>query len=166
LATSNKNFKVKNGLTVDSLTVPGVLVNDSSGNITASTTPSVSTLTASGTINATGDITTAGFLKSTNSSGDEGGQIDLAKPVSNTSLTTGVTIDVYQNKIRIFETGGSNRGYYIDIASGANSAGTNLLTGGSGGGISLTSLSASSPIVYNNTTGAFSLGTIDGGRIV
>ena len=116
-------------------------------------------------LDAGGDISTSGFLKSNNSSGDEGGQIDLAKAVTNTNLVTGVTIDVYQNKIRIFETGGTNRGYYLDIGSANVSVGSNLLSG-SGGGISLTSLSASSPIVYNNTTGVFSLGTIDGGRIV
>ena len=33
----------------------------------------------------------------------------------------------------------------------------------SGGGISLTDLSALSPIVHNNTTGVFSLDKIDGG---
>ena len=33
----------------------------------------------------------------------------------------------------------------------------------SSGGISLTDLSAISPIVYNNTTGEFSLSKIDGG---
>jgi hypothetical protein len=115
-------------------------------------------------LDAGGDISTSGFLKSNNSSGDEGGQIDLAKAAINTTLATGVTLDVYQNKLRIFETGGSNRGFYLDISSGGNSVGTNLVNGG--GGISLTSLSATSPIVYNNTTGVFSLGTIDGGRIV
>ena len=34
---------------------------------------------------------------------------------------------------------------------------------GSGGGIALTDLSAISPIVYNSTTGEFSLSNIDGG---
>lgn len=34
---------------------------------------------------------------------------------------------------------------------------------GTGGGIALTDLSATSPILYNNTTGVFSLSKIDGG---
>ena len=127
---------------------------------------SLSDKSVSGSLNVTGDISTSGFLKSNSSGGDEGGQIDLAKPMTNTTIVTGVTIDVYQNKVRIFETGGTNRGVYIDLGSTTTGVGTNLLTGGSGGGISLTSLSATSPIVYNNTTGVFSLGTIDGGRIV
>jgi hypothetical protein len=163
LATSNKNFKVKNGLTVDSLTVPGILVNDSSGNITSSITPSISTLTTSSTISATGDISTSGKLNVNASSGDEGGEIFLAKAQTNTTISNGVTIDVYQNKLRFFEQGGSARGFYIDITTGGAGVGSNLATGGSGGGISLTSLSAVSPILYNNTTGVFSLGTIDGG---
>jgi len=82
-------------------------------------------------ITADGDISTTGFLKSTNSVGDEGGQIDLAKAITNTTLTTGVTIDVFRNQLRIFETGNTNRGYYIDITSGAASVGTSLVGGGS-----------------------------------
>jgi hypothetical protein len=120
--------------------------------------------TISGSLNATGDISTSGILKSNFAGGDEGGQIDLIKAVTNTTLVTGVTIDVYQNKVRIFETGGTNRGVYLDLTSTATGVGTNILSGT--GGISLTSLSAVGPIVYNNTTGVFSLGTIDGGRIV
>jgi len=104
LATSNKNFKVKNGL------------------------------------DATGDITTSGdvkgnYLRSLNSSGDEGGEITLGKPQTNTTLNgTGVTIDVYQNRLRIFEQGGSARGAYIDLTAAATGVGSNLLAGGSGGG--------------------------------
>ena len=60
-------------------------------------------------LDAGGDIATTGIFKSNNSSGDEGGQIDLAKATTNTTLVTGITLDVYQNKLRIFETGGTNR---------------------------------------------------------
>ena len=69
-------------------------------------------------------------LTSTNSIGDEGGQINLAKAVTNTTLTTGVTIDVYQNKLRIFESGGTNRGVYIDLSAAATGVATNLINGG------------------------------------
>jgi hypothetical protein len=82
-------------------------------------------------ITADGDVSTKGFLKSTNSSGDEGGQIDLTKPATNTSITTGVTIDLNQNLLRFFETGGTNRGYYIDVTLGGANVGTNLVSGGS-----------------------------------
>lgn len=70
------------------------------------------------------------YLKSSNSSGDEGGEILLAKPATNSTLGgTGVTIDVYQNKLRIFEQGGSARGAYIDLTAAATGVGTNLLSG-------------------------------------
>lgn len=94
MATTNTNFKVKNGL------------------------------------DAGGDISTTGILKSNQSSGDEGGQIDLAKATTNTSLTTGVTLDIFQNKLRIFETGGTNRGFYIDMTTGGAGVATNLVSGG------------------------------------
>lgn len=47
--------------------------------------------------------------------GSEGGEIFLSSPASSTSINTGVTIDVYQEKLRIFEAGGTNRGGYIDV---------------------------------------------------
>lgn len=78
-----------------------------------------------GTFN--GELSVTGIFKSLNSVGDEGGQIDLAKPATNTSITTGVSIDVYQNKLRIFETGGTNRGVYIDIPSASAGVATDLL---------------------------------------
>lgn len=67
-----------------------------------------------------------GNLESTYSNGDEGGEIFLNKPATNTTITTGVTIDVYQNRLRFFENGGSGRGYYLDITAGASAAGAAL----------------------------------------
>jgi hypothetical protein len=64
--------------------------------------------------------------------GDEGGEILLGKP-PNSTLDGGITIDAYQNKIRIFEQGGSARGVYIDLTEAAGGVGTNLLSGGGGG---------------------------------
>ena len=55
------------------------------------------------------------YLISTNAVGDEGGEINLAKPPNGT-LNGGVTIDAYQNKVRIFEQGGSARGVNIDLS--------------------------------------------------
>jgi hypothetical protein len=69
-------------------------------------------------------------LRSLNSSGDEGGEIFLNKAATNTSITGGVTIDVWQNRLRFFEQGGTARGYFLDISSGSAGVGTNLLAGG------------------------------------
>jgi len=91
LATTNKNFRVKNGLDVN------------------------------------GEINAAAV------GGDEGGQLNLEKPATGTTLSGNVSIDVYQNKIRIFDSGGTARGAYIDLSAAAEGVGSNLLAGGGGG---------------------------------
>lgn len=88
-----------------------------------------------------------GNLESNYQSGDEGGEIFLNKSVTNTTLTNGVTIDVFQNKLRIFEAGGTNRGVYIDMANGASGGvGTNLLAPPGG---SVTSVAGATGAVSN-----------------
>ena len=82
-------------------------------------------------------VTSTGNLVSTFSSGDEGGEIQLAKPQTNTTLAGSVSIDIYQNKLRFFENGGTNRGFYIDITTGTSSAGTNIISSGGGGATSM-----------------------------
>lgn len=103
--------------------------------------------------NITGDVAATGNLKSLYSSGDEGGEILLAKAQTNTTLNgTGVTIDVYQNRIRFFEQGGTARGAYIDLTAATGGAGSNLLTGGGGGGTVTVFLRSGStvPVVASN----------------
>lgn len=70
------------------------------------------------------------FDINTGPGGDEGGEIHLAAPTTNTTLSGSVNIDVYQNKVRIFESGGSNRGAYIDLSAASGGVGSNLLGGG------------------------------------
>ena len=122
MATSNKNFIVKNGL------------------------------------DATGSITAGENLRSTNSSGDEGGEIFLNKAATNTTLTGGVTIDVWQNRLRFFEQGGNARGFYLDITTGGNGASTNLAAGGGSGTVTSVALTvptglsvSGSPITTSGT---------------
>ena len=62
--------------------------------------------------------------------GDEGGEILLGKAATNTTLSgDGVTIDVWQNRLRIFEQGGDARGGYIDVSRLGNGVATNLTPG-------------------------------------
>jgi hypothetical protein len=77
-----------------------------------------------------GDLNVTGKLSVVASSGDEGGEIFLAQAQSNTTLSGGITVDSYQNKIRFFEQGGSARGAYIDLTECVGGAGTNLLNPG------------------------------------
>lgn len=74
------------------------------------------------------------LLYSTQSSGDEGGQLNLAKPAANTTINGEIAIDVYQDKLRIFETGGTNRGAFIDFNAAGSGVSSNILAGGGGGG--------------------------------
>jgi hypothetical protein len=91
----------------------------------------------------TGPLTYGGIfraveLTSTNAAGDEGGQINLAIPLTNTTLGGTVTVDVFQNRLRIFEGSGNAKGAYIDLSACANNAGTNLLGGSTPGDGTLT----------------------------
>jgi hypothetical protein len=89
-------------------------------------------ITNGGSLTTSGDITSGGVLKSLARGGDEGGEIFLTGSVTNTTIVNGVNIDVYQNKLRIFEAGGTNRGGYYDITALGTGVSTNLLSGGSG----------------------------------
>lgn len=107
----------------------------------------------------TGDSVEFSYVYISASSGNEGGEMRLALPQTNTTLSgTAVTIDVYQNKLRIFEQGGDARGVYIDLTEGTANAGTNLLAGG-GGGTSLPS--DASGVLKNDGTGTLSWGSLD-----
>lgn len=111
--------------TITSPTLSGGTINNT---VIGGSTPAAitgTTITAS-----TGNVTAAQNLVSNYSSGDEGGEIQLNKPATGTTLVTGVTIDVYQNKLRIFESGGTNRGAYIDLSAAGTSVGSSLLSGG------------------------------------
>jgi hypothetical protein len=110
-----------------------------------------------GSLGASSKLTWNGTLLSTenlavtNSSGDEGGEILLSKPVSNTTIAgTGVTVDIYQNKIRFFEQGGTARGAYIDITAAGAGVASNLLAGGSA-----TTPGGSNTYVQFNDSGSF-----------
>ena len=82
-------------------------------------------------VSATGTVT-GSVMRSIQSSGNEGGEVFLNKAAANTTIDTGVVIDVYQNRLRFFEAGGNGRGAYIDIGNLTNGVNTNLVsTGGS-----------------------------------
>ena len=106
---------------------------------------------------ATGALTWDGttlrtpYLRSTYSVGDEGGELQLAKPTTNSTISGVVTIDINQNRLRFFESGGTNRGAYLDITAAATGVGTNLLSGGGGGA---GSTGATGPQGDIGTTGA------------
>ena len=77
------------------------------------------------------DLVTSGSLRSMNSIGSEGGEVFLNKSATGTTINTGITVDSYQDKLRIFETGGTNRGGYFDITALGTGVSSNLFYTGS-----------------------------------
>jgi hypothetical protein len=69
---------------------------------------------------------TGATLVSTNATGNEGGQIDLAKAPNSTLSGGNVVIDQYADRIRIFEDGNTYRGVYIDLNQAATGVSTLL----------------------------------------
>jgi hypothetical protein len=113
------------------LTAAGtVTANNFSGNITIVgnvTGTSANVTLVAGSYSATFDNTgyfSAPTLKSTNSSGNEGGEIQLTL-APNATISGNVIIDSYVDRIRFFEGGGTTRGAYIDLTQAA--AGVNTL---------------------------------------
>ena len=69
----------------------------------------------------TGSVTTTGVLNvGTVGSGDEGGEIQLVVPQTNTSLTNKVIVDVFQNRLRFWEGGPDSKGVHIDLSKAPN----------------------------------------------
>jgi hypothetical protein len=90
-------------------------------------------ITGSTTFSGSVNIISTTALQIGTGSGDEGGEILLAKSQTNNSLTgSGITIDSFQNKLRIFEQGGNSRGVYIDLIKAPNGVGGELLWKASG----------------------------------
>ena len=58
--------------------------------------------------------------------GSEGGQFALAKPVTDTALSSDINVDIAGNAFRIFEIGGSNRGVYFDFTETAASVSSKI----------------------------------------
>ena len=55
--------------------------------------------------------------------GDEGGQVNLGVPVTNTSLQNKVSLDIYQNRFRIFEGSANAKGVFINLSNSPNNVG-------------------------------------------
>jgi hypothetical protein len=72
-------------------------------------------LTTTINVIATGNVS-GSTLISTNASGDEGGELQLAK-APNSTLSGNIIVDSYINRVRVFDGGGTNRGMYFDIAN-------------------------------------------------
>ena len=105
-----------------------------------------------GGFNFTGSSTINGVLTVGGSSvsGGEGGEINLTVPAT-TNLSAGaVALDIQTNSLRIFETGGNNRGFYLDLTTAANGVGSKIWhshNDGAGSGLDADTLDGAQPSV-------------------
>ena len=73
--------------------------------------------TFTGTNTFRGETTFSSSVKIAALGGDEGGEILLAKPQTNSTISgSAVAIDIYQDRLRIFEGGGNARGAHLDLS--------------------------------------------------
>jgi hypothetical protein len=73
-------------------------------------------LNVGGNQTVTGSATFRGITRFETVGGDEGGEIQFGIPTTNTTLQNRVTIDVWQNRLRIFEGSAGANGVYIDLS--------------------------------------------------
>jgi len=132
------------------------VVTASRMNVTSTTGTSGVT---SGALVVAGGVGIAGEIWLGTPTGDEGGQLNLALAATNTTLTGSVVIDVYQNRLRIFEGGGTARGVFIDLTAAGAGVSSNLLAGGGGGGGGVTSVSNGGGITGTITGSTLNLGS-------
>jgi hypothetical protein len=115
-SSANWSITVGSGLIADTQDRATITVTEYTG----LTAINASSVTASG--NVSGSV-----LISTNASGNEGGEINLAKSPNSTLSGSMVVIDQFADRIRFFEGSGTSRGAYIDLAQGAGSNVSTLL---------------------------------------
>ena len=87
-----------------------------------------------GTNTFSGSTTLRGGVNIGTGSGYEGGEIDLAYAQGGSTTLTGsaVVFDVYADKMRLFENGGTNRGVYVDLSKAPAAVGGELMWKASG----------------------------------
>ena len=81
-------------------------------------------------LDVTGSFGVSGSATFRTTGGDEGGEIEFGVPQTNTTLSTRVVADIWQNRFRIFD--GNTKGVYIDLSKAPTGVGGELLTKASG----------------------------------
>ena len=108
-------------------------------------------LSVTGNITAIGNVTGQNLISS-NASGNEGGEIQLAKSPNSTLSGSNVVIDQYVDRIRIFESGGSSRGAYLNVVSQSSGVGSEILTTTSTNILATPAWTSAGPITLTATT--------------
>jgi hypothetical protein len=76
-----------------------------------------------------GNQIVSGTLNIATNNGDEGGEILLGKALTNTTIAgNNVIVDVFKDRVRIFEDSGSNRGAFLNIVSQSANVESQIVT--------------------------------------
>jgi hypothetical protein len=122
VATFLANYGSNTISTTGNITAGNIVGNISiTGNVTGT---SANVQLVAGAYTSTFDNT--GVLTLPTIGGDEGGEINFGAPTANTTLAGPVKLDVYQDRIRFFESSANTKGAYIDLAQAAAGVGTLL----------------------------------------
>jgi hypothetical protein len=88
-----------------------------------------SSLATTGSNTFVGNQIVSGTLTIATNGGDEGGEILLGKAVTNTTLTgSGVVVDIFRDRVRIFEESGTTRGAFLNVASQSAGVSSQIVT--------------------------------------
>jgi hypothetical protein len=138
-ALSDSAFRAAIGAGTSSTTgtVTSVATGDglTGGTITGSGTLSVDSTvirttgdqTIGGTKAFSGALAVTGTMSINNAGGSEGGEFRMQKPITGSTISGDVVVDLVGNALRIFEASGTNRGVSVDITGGGGGVGSALL---------------------------------------
>jgi hypothetical protein len=109
-------------------TLSGTNTYNTTGNVGIGTSSPTTTLDVTGSLQVSGNTTLKGNLNIGTGVGAEGGEMQLAyAQTGNTLSGTSVVVDVYQDRLRIFESGGNARGVFLDLAKAPSGVGGELM---------------------------------------
>lgn len=130
----NGNQSITGSLTVTSLTTISSSISANSSSLFLNSGSNLY-VQNNGVVEITGSLIVSGsmilnvpVLYVGTGSGVEGGEIDLAYAQTTTLTGSALVFDVYQDRLRIFENGGTNRGAYLNVVSQSTGVGSEIVT--------------------------------------
>ena len=107
--------------------------DNTNGRLGIGTNAPTTKLDVTGSLQVSGNTTLKSNLNIGTGVGSEGGEIQLVNAVTASSLSgTAVSVDIYQDRLRIFEGGGNFRGVFLDLAKAPSGVGGELMYKASG----------------------------------